>query len=348
MDSMKLMLNKHYTVRLLALGVSLTLVTAVVAFLSLGGCSTGPSVPAPPPSADQPMFGMWVWQPRYISELAEQDRLLEFCQQHGVNRLLVQIHFDRPRAPGGKPQLRYTGQLRRLLGLAGRAGITVEALEGAQDMGLAKNHGVSLARLNAVLAFNNTLPAGARFSGVHYDIEPYTLPSWHSPQRDSIMREYLDFHRAARSKLRSQSPAMTLAASIPFWYDMKSRLPDMCVVEYQGKIKNFHQHIQDITDYVAIMSYRCEAEGEDSISAHVQSEVEYAQKIGRVACAGMETIRLDDTPDITFFGRAPDEFWSKKSRVEEIFAQHGGFGGIVVHDYRGFRKLLETPLAKAK
>ena len=332
----------HHIFRLLTISfISLTLISTTLCF-----CLWGCEVKQPTQHISRPIFGMWVWHLKYIRDQNEQDGLIQFCQQHGINRVLMQIHFEPYTAELGHPKLRHPKGLRRFLDQANRAGIAVEALDGQPGMGLDKKRSEALAKLDAILAFNKDLPGNARFSGVHYDIEPYTLPQWNTPQRDEIMRQYLEFHDTARSKVHRHSPVMTLAASIPFWYDHKTTDKDRCVLEYDGQVKNFHQHIQDVTDYVAIMSYRCEAEGDDSISSHVQSEVDYAQRINRFACAGMETIQLNDTPDITFYGLPPKRFWSQKERVDELFEGYDGFGGVMVHDYQGFRRLLETPLAR--
>ena len=318
---------------------------AVMLFgISPWGCMIKPTH-VPHSSAPTRIFGMWVWQPKYVQDTYEQDELIEFCRQLGINRLLVQVHFDRESLKQGDPKIQKPEALQRFLRKANHAGILVEALDGHQNMGLSQQRANALAKLDAILAFNNSLPISQRFEGIHYDIEPYTLPQWNSTQRSTIMHEYLEFHEAAAAKAHRQSPPLVIGASVPFWYDLKKDSQDQCVLEYRGQVKNFHEHIQDITDYVAIMSYRRWAKGEDSISSHIISEVEYALEIGKLACAGIETIRLDETPEISFFGLPPRQFWRQKKKLESMFAGHGGFGGVVVHDYEGFRQLVDPQLA---
>ena len=96
---------------------------------------------------------------------------------------------------------------------------------------------------------------------------------------------------------------MTLSVDIPMWYDNKTDAKDNCVVAFNGQTKNFHEHIQDITDYVGIMSYRQKAMGPNSTSVHIASEMTYAEKIGKFVVPAFETIELKDTPQITFFGK---------------------------------------------
>ena len=89
------------------------------------------------------------------------------------------------------------------------------------------------------------------------------------------------------------------------WYDAKTDPKDNCVLEFNGQTKNLHQHIQDICDYVGIMSYRTSALGPNSVSQHIESELAYAEKINKKVCCALETIELKDTPQITFYDSNP-------------------------------------------
>lgn len=296
---------------------------------------------------DGKILGMWVWQPQWVAEPVEQDRLIAFCTQHGLNRLLVQIHMEKGSVEAAAPVLQHQKQLRRFLKLANEAGIQVEALDGEIDMGRAVNHAKSLAILDGVLEFNRTQPPGARFAGMHYDIEPYVLPQWNTEHRRALMRECLLLYQFAHAKLAREDPPMELGASIPFWYDHLVSDTNSCMVEFRGARKNFQQHIQDHTDYVAIMSYRRHAEGENSITYHVKNEMAYGGRIGKKVCAALETIELHETPDLTFHGLSPEELWLQKNRVDELLQDEPGYGGIMIHDYQGFRRLLSQSEAQA-
>ncbi len=297
----------------------------------------------PTPPEHEPIrhvFGMWVWHEQWVRDEQEHGRLLAFCQEYGINLLPIQIHVDTASVKRGQPQLRYPNQLRRLIQKASSLGIRVEMLDGAPEMGLAENRPSVLAILDMILAFDRTLPPGAGIVGIHYDIEPYLLPQWNTPKRQEIMHQYLELFEAAGLKLKLDAPRLTLSASIPFWYDHKTADDDHCILEYNGQRKNFHEHIQDLTDYVAVMSYRRHALGDDSITQHVEVERAYAEWIGRYVCAGMETMQLEDEPEVSFYGVPTEEFWFQKQKVEQALDDRGGFGGIVVHSYETFEPYL--------
>jgi len=293
------------------------------------------------------MFGMWVWSEKSIRDPAAQDQLLTFCQTYGIDMLPVQVHIEPGSIQRGQPRLRYPKELRRLIEQASSRGIQIEMLDGAPEMALAENRSAVLAILDVVMAFNKTLPPNVHVAGVHYDIEPYLLPQWESPQREKIMRENLELLEAARLKLKLDAPWMTLSASIPFWYDQKTDPNDHCTVEYNNNRKNFHEHIQDLTDYVAVMSYRREALGDDSIAQHLESERAYAEWIGKYVCAGMETMQIKDHPEVSFFGAPVSEFWFQKQKLDQALGSRGGFGGVVVHSYETFSEYLSRAATEA-
>jgi hypothetical protein len=283
--------------------------------------------------------GTWVWQEQWINTDQAQDHMLDFCERFGFNLLLIQIHNDRE-AEGYT--IKYPAELTRLVAEAVKRGIAVEALDGANDMAFAANQPRTLEMLDALIDLNQSMPEGARFTGVHYDIEPYTSDRWKAGQaeRDAVMAELLDFYVKARQKLNDRGSKMTLACDIPMWYDAKTAEDDHCIVTFNGERKNLHEHIQDLCDYIGIMSYRQHALGPNSAGEHVANELAYAEKIGKRICGGLETIRLDDTPQITFYGKTPDEFWAQLNLLNGHYADRPGYAGTLIHSYRGLRGLL--------
>ncbi len=284
--------------------------------------------------------GMWVWRPDEINTDQAQDELLNFCERFGFNRLLVQIHQVDDRSP--VYTIKYPRELTRLVAQATERGIKVEALDGANDMAFAANQLRSLEGLDALIDLNQSMPEGKRFIGVHYDIEPYTSDFWKSSQhnRDIAMLDLLTFYVMARQKLDDRGSGMLLACDIPMWYDTKTSPDDNCIVTFNGQTKNLHEHIQDLCDYVGIMSYRQNAVGPNSASEHIAGELAYAEMIGKQLCAALETVELKDTPEISFYGKSPDEFWRQVTLLEEQHAQRPGYAGTLLHCYRGLRNLL--------
>lgn len=295
-----------------------------------------------PPTTLNDIQGLWVWRGRWITKPADRAELVAFCKRLGINRLLVQGSFIA--GAEGNPTLEFPSELRALIVDAATQGIAVEALDGARDMAVRENWPQTLAKLDALLAFNRTLPVGAKLAGIHYDIEPYLMKEWKqgAAQRQTLMLDLLAFLDEAKKRIAQAGSQLTLAADIPFWYDNKTELGDSCLVEYNGQAKNLHQHIQDLCDYVGVMSYRRRATGGNSVEQIIENEINYAAQIGKFVVPALETIELKDDPQISFFGSTPEEFWKAHNQVRAALDQHPAFGGMFTHSYSGMRDLYDN------
>ena len=285
--------------------------------------------------------GVWVWKDIVVKTDKEQDRLLDFCERHDINLLLMQVH-QIDGAP--EPTITYPKKLARLIREASKRGIVVEALDGAKDMAMAKNQDETLAVLDMFITYNQSLPEGERFVAVHYDIEPYLLSGWKESQesRNVIMRDLVEYYAKARKKLDERGSDMLLACDIPMWYDLKTEPGDSCIMEYNGQTKNLHQHIQDICDYIGIMSYRTHAVGDNSITYMVENEMAYAESIGKKVCAAFEVSKLENTPQISFYGWAPEDYLEQYNLTRKTLADRPGYGGVLIQSVRALRALLEN------
>jgi len=300
--------------------------------------------------ADLPTRGLWVWREQWVATEAQQDRLLAFATAHGMDLLMVQVHLKPGRDDDGTRHLKYPDELARLIAEARTRGIDVEALDGAPGMGLADRRADALAVIDAMIKFNNTLPTDDRLKGIHLDVEPYILDDWKQggDTRQAIMRETLGFFEAVAERCHAQQPRLRFAADIPFWYDHKTedRGPeDTCMVDFHGTRKNFAQHIQDLTDYIGIMSYRRFALGRNSITYHCTGEAAYAASIGKSVMAAVETgqatANTQEAHIISFWGMPTDEFWAEIGKAEGFIDQTPGMHGILFHSYKRMRAYLE-------
>lgn len=283
------------------------------------------------PGAD---IGMWVWRGEPVFEAQARQELIDFCKKYGITRLFVQVRFD---PVGDGYRLRDPQAWSALLGLATKAGIRVEALDGAGDMGFAQNRADTLKRLDAVLAFQKSQPQSARFSAVHYDIEPYVTERWKSGDRQTVALELLETLQQIYAKTKAADPSLRVINDIPFWYSGREELK----VPFNGEAKYLDEHVQDLSDSVGIMSYRTKMLGSNSTAEISKEELAYAQKIGRPLYLSLETISLSEAPQISFHGRGGEALIAAVRELHEGMKHHPGFGGINLHTYRAVRPMLE-------
>jgi len=297
-----------------------------------------------------PERGMWVWHFECYADPQERDRLIAFSKEQGIGRLLVQIHYEADRSspePDKKLAVRGADALGELVQKAGESGIAVEALDGDPSWALPSEQAGFWPKLDAILAWNQQQPANRKLAGVHLDVEPYTLKQFKSEEKPAVMRGYLDLLSESARRIKAQDVSMVLAADIPFWYDSREeKEADNHFFEYNGKKQPLSRHVQDICDYVAVMSYRQKAVGGNSISSTSEGEIAYAESIGKRAFPSVEMSEVSDTPTITFYGTDPALF---RERFDELLgALNGrkGFGGVMIHHYKSFRTYLETEKPK--
>ena len=241
-------------------------------------------------------LGMWVWRDTDFNTPTALEDLLSFCEKEGVTHLDV---HTRLMERDGAYVLREEAAFAQLITQASQRGITVSALRGAPGMFLASEREQTLADLSAMIAFDASLRPGPGLLGIKYDVEPYATPQWRlgGDPKLQVVEDYLATLAEIRQTLDAQAPDLLLTTDIPFWWDKQEH-----EVEFRGRHQALSSHVQDLTDYVAIMSYR---RGASQVIDCVQTEVAKATQIGRTICPSLETGQLRTDQHISFFGTDP-------------------------------------------
>ncbi len=276
-------------------------------------------------------LGMWVWSNSAFSTQESREKLVQFCLQHHISHLDVHVGMS---WDGKKPTLQNPGALRDLLVLAGQKNITTSILRGDPRMFFFQKHGQTLKELRAIITFSQNTPKEALLKGIKYDVEPYATKEWKAggETRKSVMHEYLAFLRKARLVLDKETPHLLLGVDTPFWWD-----EDEFLTEFEGRRQRFSEHVQDLTDFIVIMSYWRDSQ---KVLASVERERKYAERIEKLVYPAVETIQLKQTPHISFWGVPADEFWKTVNQIQEAAKRDPVLGGVRIHNYRGLKEKL--------
>ena len=285
------------------------------------------------PIAPPDGLGMWVWSKYSFATEEARQRLVRFCVKHGISHLDVQIKFSHD---NGIPRLQHEEAFRNLVLLAGERNITMAALRGNPRMFSSQNHERSLRELDAIIAFSRSLPEKSLFKGVKYDVEPYLTKEWKVKGKplNTLMHDYLAFLRKAKTALHEKAPHLWLAVDTPFWWDKEE-----FTLEFEGERKRFNEHVQDLTDFIVIMSYRC---SEKKVLRIVEEEMRYAERIGKVIFLSLETNRLERDQDISFWGLPKEALQDTISRLLQKAEEDPIIGGLMIHSYRGLVEKLDN------
>ncbi|MGW7680476.1 hypothetical protein ACWGID_07030 [Kribbella sp. NPDC054772] len=185
----------------------------------------------------------------------------------------------------------------------------------------------AVAEFTKVLDYNLAVGADARFDGVNVDIEPYLLPQWKEPGT-TLPAQWLDL-LASFMQLRDASGQQLLVGpAIPFWFDSS----DCCTaITWRGKTAPLSDHVQDLTDYVALMDYTETASGIISRASH---EIAYGKPQSVVI--GVESKDLSGTGDpesVTFYEEGRTYMEAELDKVYAAEAGQSSFAGIAMHHY---------------
>ena len=241
---------------------------------------------------------MWLWETNKIIRYPEEQKtFLDFCKEQKFTDLFVQIPYE-----AEKEGMRWTiswnsAEMRSLLSKLNKAGIKVHALDGDPRFALKEWHGRSIALLEKIIDYNQSVSPQERFYGVRYDNEPYLLPQFGGIHKENVLKEYLEL--AEKSQALARKAGLTFGVDIPFWFDGFNEFFEPAA-SVEGRLMS--ERIIDVVDNVGIMDYRTVAYGADGVIEHGINELKYAAKKGKKVFIGLETVWL---PDETIYSFSP-------------------------------------------
>ncbi len=282
---------------------------------------------------------MWLWEFRYALLPAERAILLDFM----AGRHISTLYMSAPKSAFTPANIK---PLKAFIRAAGERGIRVEALDGWKEAALPEHHEEFLASLQRVLDYNRAAAPEERFAGFQSDIEPVTLKRYHeSPEsRRQIDRAFIELHAKCRQLIDRSGQnnfVFGLAASEYLGKDL-NRADRF--IEWRGKTAAKLEHLSDIFDYLAVMSYYDQAERTIDVS---QNHVKVMAQKGKKVFIGCET--LDVVPlfggsrAITFYEEGLQYMERQLQKVDVWYRDNPGYGGIAIHHYESYRRMTDGP-----
>ncbi|WP_240126937.1 hypothetical protein [Thermomonas alba] len=283
---------------------------------------------------------VWVWESDSYAMLdspAVAEEALDFLARKRIGALYLYADAYRGRNLLAQQPERYHVFIRA----AHARGMQVYALLGSwylhtERYVLPRQQHKAVAMLRRVLDYNAAAPDGARFDGVNYDIEPHLLDEWEDAARVRLLRGFLDMTAAMMEARRKSGQALPVGPAMPFWWDG-------IALEWRGARKPVSEHVIDLTDYVALMDYRNFAQGRDSILAHAESEMAYADRVGKRVVIGLE-FNPGEPAKLSFHGMTEAAFEAEAGKVEAAYRTRPAFAGFVFHHYEGYRRFVGEPV----
>ncbi|NUT38137.1 MAG: fibronectin type III domain-containing protein, partial [Hamadaea sp.] len=285
---------------------------------------------------------MWIWEKASYNLVLNPGsrRLLETVLKPGSTVYLgVDTYAGRDMIEDARPELR------DLVAWAHGRGMKVHATVAGGTRppylgALARYRDRAVGEMERVLDYNLSSKPAERFDGINVDIEPYILP-WFTSAKPDPQIQWLDTLRAMIARRDASGQPLLFGPAVPRWLDTSACCTE---IPYGGTTRTMAEHIQDLSDYVAIMDYRDQADGGPGIIAQAAGEIAYAERIGKPlsVVVGVETLDIATSGDpaaITFREEGRDALEAELAKVYQAFSDSPAFAGVALHHYDSYREL---------
>lgn len=242
-----------------------------------------------------------------------------------------------------------TEMIKQYVSAAKAQNISVHALFGNKKWSDPGERYLTDVAVNSVFAYNQAVPPEAHLSGLHFDIEPFSLPEFENDKTTGL-QQYLEtidhITQGLKARLKDQpdQPNLTLAFDIPYWLDGKNN--NLPTINWRGNNQYpLYPLIDLLAQYdkseIVVMAYRNTTGGDNGSIALSKDEVAYAtQKAPTVAVLiGME-LNNEEPASITFYGKSLADVNKSATEIIKTFAGYSTFKGIAIHELTSYQKKL--------
>jgi len=252
---------------------------------------------APPVRTGEPRVRLhratWVWNTdRLLKDGPLRSAFLRFLREEEFDVVYLQIPRGDDDTAHGVHVLP-AADLLPLIRTMRSLGVSVEALAGDPRFILPAGRRTLLSLIGSVAAYDRGVPADARFSAVHLDVEPYLLPGFGGPRRTRLLTAYLDLLRDVRTA--AQAAGLALGVDVPSWFDEGDELSgEPFEADEHGTRRPVLDLLLPLVDEVCVMSYQTTAAGPGGVLASSAGELRAAGKSGKQVSVALETTPLPD------------------------------------------------------
>lgn len=271
-----------------------------------------------PPEKPSHYLGTYIWRAELLH--TEKEEILAFTKEHDINLLYIRIDMSLS-----------TSKYREFIQEARAAGIEVHAMGGHPIWALEESRGKILRLVKWVKQYNESVGEDERFEGVHLDIEPYVMPIWRT-DKEGLLRQWMENIQAFVQEME-QSPKLKTSVDLAAWLD-NSPTPG------QPDLPFSHWMISQL-DHTTMMAFRDFAEGPGGILSLVDSEIKYAESIGKEVIVAVEMKESHEGKYVSFYEEGKAEMMKQLDLVTRALQVYSSFKGIAVHAYEYWKHAKE-------
>jgi hypothetical protein len=272
----------------------------------------------PPPEKPSQYLGTYIWRAELLH--TEKEEILAFTKEHDINLLYIRIDMSMS-----------TSKYRDFIKEARAQGIEVHAMGGHPIWALEESQDKILRLVKWVKQYNESVGEDERFEGVHLDIEPYVMPIWRT-DKEGLLRQWMANIEAFVEEMEA-SPKLKTSVDLAAWLD-NSQTPGHADLPFS------HWMISQL-DHTTMMAFRDFAEGSNGILKLVDSEIKFAESIGKEVIVAVEMKESHEGEFVSFYEEGKEEMMKQLDVVSQALQVYSSFKGIAVHAYEYWKKAKE-------
>ncbi|MDX9703778.1 MAG: sugar-binding protein [Candidatus Auribacterota bacterium] len=263
---------------------------------------------------------VWVWGNAYkmLQDASKKRDFLDFLKKpHDISEPITNVYLDCSRTYLINDN--YKKKLADFITAAHEQGVCVQFLAG--DPAWAYQNRTVISIIEAMAKYNAEVPPQARFDGIHFDIEPHTMPIW--GRDDRLRSRFLTSAQLYGEKMREHSPDIVFGLDLPIFWN-------------EDEIRIFAQ----ATDYITLMNY---TDNPVSMANRAEKFLKVAEELGKKVESGIETqepsVKWGVTPPITFYDEGYEIMESALAKAGEIMGRSPAFIGFAIHYDESYRNM---------
>jgi len=251
------------------------------------------------------VLGTWWWW----VDSRNRAKYLDFAAKNGINEIYYHT-------------TNFSNQTAAVIEQARDKGIRVYYLE--DDYNFIWDRKAFGRMMERYFAYQNSVPEKQKFAGLHLDIEPQEHPEF-GKNAESFLQNYLDFIVWVCSAYKTN--AVTVDLDIAWWFDD--------VLDYRGKKTELYKALINEADRVFVMSYKDTAA---KIFDIAKEEISYAKRLHKQIVLGVETDRVDEEDDISYFGKDTAYFYGQLGELKNLVDYDNC--GLAIHHISSWFKMV--------
>ncbi|WP_055108138.1 copper amine oxidase N-terminal domain-containing protein [Paenibacillus ihumii] len=258
--------------------------------------------------------GTWIWDTPIIKQ--DQEQMISFAKMKGVTSIYLQVNKD-------IDSTIYENFIRK----AKSEGILVEALGGRPEW-VYKSGQKDIQRfIEWVKTYNSSVDPEASFTGLHFDIEPYTLNEW-SKGNKVILDSWMDNMRLIEKETKGSGLKITM--DVPYWLN---------TVHVPGKKYSMSAWMLEKFDCLVIMNYRNHALGDNGIVENAQDMLREASTLKKKIVIAVETVKSEEGPRVSFYSMSNEVMEKELQSAHNKLARYASYAGFAIHDFKGWQDM---------